>query len=157
MSIWLYINIFLLLTVLFMLNTPLLQAPIHIVFGLLGLFLFLINWTRHAIFSTIRKTPERKKKIRLANISKRIYPFHRWVGSLSLVVILLHAFFVIERFGFMWTNWKMFSGLSAALVLTFMVLTGWLRLYFPSGRKRKAHLYIGFILFYLVALHTILF
>ncbi len=46
--------------------------PVHIAFGALGLFFFLFNWTRHAVFSTMRNTSNKQTKIRLANISKKL-------------------------------------------------------------------------------------
>ncbi|MCF3942136.1 hypothetical protein [Oceanobacillus alkalisoli] len=157
MSIWLYINILLFITVLFSLADQYAHLPIHIMFGLAGLFLILFNWTRHAFFSTIRNTPDRKKKIKLATISKRIYPFHRWVGTTALLLIILHAAIIIHRFGFLWMNMKMWSGVGAIITLICMVLSGWFRLYFPSVKKRRMHIIFGFLLFFFVALHTVLF
>lgn len=157
MSIWLYANIVLFLVVLFTLDYSFSNLPIHIIIGLTGLFFVLFNWTRHAVFSTIRESKDRSKKIKLANISKKIYPFHRYVGSASLLFIIVHAWVIFDTYGFIWTSWKMMSGIIAGTTLLIMVLTGWLRLFFPSGRKRKAHLYTGFILFFLIVIHTVLF
>lgn len=157
MSMWLYINILLFSVVLFSVSYPLTELPIHVLVGLAGLFLVLFNWTRHAFFSTIRNTHSRKKKIRLANISKRILPFHRWIGTTALLLILLHAGLVIQKYGFIGTNIKVISGILAGIALGFMVLTGWLRFYLPSGKKRRAHIFFGFLLFFLVAVHTVIF
>ena len=44
------------------------SIPLHIVFGALGMLLFLFNWTRHAIFSTIRNTENRMTKVKLDNL-----------------------------------------------------------------------------------------
>src|SRR5699024_2202629 len=115
MSFWLYINILLFLAVTMLLDYPYAQLPIHILFGLAGLFFVLFNWTRHAVFSTIRQSNDRKKKIRLAKLSKRIYPFHRWVGSTALLLIIVHAWLIISRYGFLATSWKMLSGMAAGI------------------------------------------
>lgn len=157
MSLWLYTNILLFVIVIFNLSYPLTQLPIHIVLGLSGLFLILFNWSRHAVFSTIRNATDRKKKIRLANISKRVYPFHRWVGSTALVLIIFHAGIIFHRYGFHSANLKLWSGILAGIVLLLMVLSGWLRLYFPSVKKRRVHIYLGLLLFFMVAIHTIIF
>lgn len=157
MSIWLYLNLLLFIIVLLTLDYNYAHLPIHIILGLAGLFLILFNWTRHAFFSTIRNTSDRKKKIKLATISKWIYPFHRWIGTTALILIILHATIIIHRFGFLWTNMKMWSGIGAIIILICMVLSGWLRLYFPSVKKRRAHIIFGFLLFYFIVIHTVLF
>ena len=157
MSAWLYINILVILIVLLTVDYSFTALPLHIIFGLTGLILVLFNWTRHAVFSTIRNTSDRNKKIRLAAISKRIVPFHRWIGSTAFILILTHAVLIINKYGFLVTSWKMISGILAGVFLTGMVATGWLRYYLPSGNRRKAHIIFGFLLFFLVAIHTIIF
>lgn len=62
-----------------------------ILFGFLGLLFFLFNWTRHAVFSTIRTSSNRPAKIRWVNLSKVIRPYHRWIGTSALVMIIIHA------------------------------------------------------------------
>ncbi len=157
MNSWLYVNILLFLYVIVTIGSQYTDTPPHIIFGVSGLFFILFNWTRHAFFSTIRKTTDRKKKIRLATISKRVYPFHRWSGSLALLLIVLHAMFILERYGIIWDSFKMISGMVAIIFLFLMVLTGWLRLYFPSVKKRKAHILFGFLLVFSVIFHTVFF
>ena len=157
MSSWLYINILLLITVFLTLNYAPSELPVHIIFGLGGLLLVLFNWTRHAVFSTIRNSNDRQKKIHLATISKKILPFHRWTGTTALVLIIVHAWIILSKYGFLWTSWKLISGIAAGVILLLMVATGWLRLYWPSRRRRWAHIIIGFILFFLIAIHTLIF
>ncbi|WP_164667867.1 hypothetical protein [Virgibacillus doumboii] len=156
MSKWFYFNLVLLVFAIWKIadHTPI---PLHILFGALGLFLVLFNWTRHAVFSTIRNTSDRKKKIKLANISKKIVPFHRYIGTTALILIIIHAMLVIDRFGgFYWQNIKMISGLLTGLVLIGMVTSGWLRLIWPTVRKRMIHIWLGITLFFLIAIHLIL-
>lgn len=128
----------------------------HIIFGLLGAMLFLYNWTRNAVFETIRNVPKRETKIKLAKFSKRVVYIHRWTGNFALVAILLHASLVIGHYGFSVQNPKMVVGLLAVLVLAFQVLTGWLRLYKPTIRLRYFHLYTGMTLFFLILIHILL-
>lgn len=157
MSTWLYINLLFVIIIVIKLSGSLEQLPAHIGFGLGGLMLAVFNWTRHAVFSTIRNSNDRKKKIRLANISKKILPYHRWTGTAALLLIGFHAYFVLEVYGFPLANQKVLSGLAAGIVLTVMVITGWMRLFFPSVRKRWVHLSTGFVLFFFLVLHTIFF
>src|SRR5699024_10361147 len=85
------------------------SIPLHIVFRALGMLLFLFNWTRHAIFSTIRNTENRMTKVKLDNLSKKIVPYHRWIGTTSLILIIIHTILVINLFGFNWQNIKLLS------------------------------------------------
>lgn len=157
MSLWLYVNIFLMLLVIITIDHHIAALPVHIVFGLAGLFLVLFNWTRHAVFSTIRNTADRQKKIRLAAISKKVLPFHRWIGSAAFILIITHAVLIINKYGFLASSWKMLSGITAGILLLAMVTTGWLRYYLPSGGRRRAHIIIGFLLFFSIAFHTLFF
>ncbi|MFC4557747.1 hypothetical protein ACFO3D_05935 [Virgibacillus kekensis] len=129
--------------------------PTHIFFGFMGLIFILFNWTRHAVFSTIRDSSDRAKKIKYANLSKRILPFHRWIGTTALILILTHATLVIDLFGFQWQNPKIVSGLLTATVLTAVVTTGWMRRYRPSIKKRMTHLWLGISMFFLLLLHLL--
>jgi hypothetical protein len=130
--------------------------PVHILFGALGLFLFLFNWTRHAVFSTIRNTPNRETKIKLASLSKKIVPYHRWIGTTTLILIMIHAVLVVNQFGFSLQNIKLLCGLLAGAVLLAMVISGWMRLFRSTARKRMIHIRLGVTLFFLIALHVIL-
>ncbi|HLQ72977.1 MAG TPA: hypothetical protein VK125_02005 [Bacillota bacterium] len=155
MNRWFYINGILLIAVSWVFFTGSLHKSIA--FGYIGFLFFLINWTRHAMFSTIRSNIPRKKKIAFAQFSKRFLPFHKWTGTLTLVFILIHGLYMFDRFTFQLTNGKMLSGLIAALTLTAVVTFGWLRLYWPSTRKRFTHLYLAMALFFLLSIHIFLF
>ncbi|MBP2079866.1 ferric reductase-like transmembrane domain-containing protein [Oceanobacillus polygoni] len=158
MSKWFYFNIILLLLSIWQVvnhfSFPILSIPI--LFGFIGFLLFLFNWTRNAVFSTIRNTPDRKTKIKFVNISKKVMPFHRWTGTLALVFILLHAISIFYWYGFSFQNSKMVVGLLALLNLILMVITGWWRLIKPTGKLRRTHLRLGIALFFLIGLHLLL-
>ncbi|WP_047985963.1 hypothetical protein [Ornithinibacillus californiensis] len=129
---------------------------VHIWFGVIGVLLYIYNWTRNAVFETIRNVPSRKTKVRLARFSKKVVTVHRWTGNIALIVVLFHGFLILNRYGFNFSNPKMVVGLLALLTLTFQVMTGWLRLYKPTIKLRYVHLYTGMSLFFLVLLHIIL-
>ncbi|WP_085992604.1 hypothetical protein [Oceanobacillus senegalensis] len=158
MSKWFYANIFLLLLVLYQVMTHYTFSTLSlpVLFGLIGFLFYLFNWTRNAMFSSIRTTPDRKRKIKLANISKKVLPFHRWTGTSALIFIILHAVFIIKWYGFSYSITKMVVGLIACLNLFLLVGTGWLRLFKPTGKLRKIHLGLGLSLFFLISLHLIL-
>lgn len=129
---------------------------VHILFGALGLLFFLYNWTRHAVFSTIRSNISRTRKIKYANLSKLVLPFHKWTGSTAFVFIIIHGVLGLQRFGLQLSNWKVVSGLVAGLVLVSVVGFGWLRWYRTTVKRRYIHLILGYCLFILVVLHLVL-
>ncbi|MFD1848502.1 hypothetical protein [Oceanobacillus bengalensis] len=158
MSKWFYFNFFLFILALWQVVThysfPCLSMPV--LFGLIGFLFFLFNWTRNAVFSTIRNAPSRNMKMKLANLSKKVMPFHRWTGTCALLFILVHVSLIFQWYGFSFQNPKMIAGLLAFINLILMVATGWLRLVRPTGKLRKIHLRLGISLFLLIALHLLL-
>ncbi|SFE20972.1 hypothetical protein SAMN05216238_11022 [Lentibacillus persicus] len=152
MNKWFYFNLLLLAAGIWQI-TEHSRFPAHVIFGAAGLLLFLFNWTRHAVFSTIRNTPNRQTKIKLANLSKKIVPYHRWIGTTTLIIILIHASLTINLFGFAWHNVKLLSGLIAGILLIAMVVSGWMRLFRSTGRKRMIHIWLGISLFIFISIH----
>ncbi|TQS74167.1 hypothetical protein DX933_12635 [Ornithinibacillus gellani] len=156
MNKWFYFNFILLFLAIWKVAGRNPATDMQVYIGLAGLCFFLFNWTRHAVFSTIRTAANRQTKIKLANISKKILPFHRWIGTTALIIIFIHAFYAIRLFGFNLTYPKLTSGLIVGLALLAMVITGWWRLYWPGGKVRQAHIYIGISIFFLALLHILL-
>ena len=154
MNKWFYFNFILMMFAIWKIATSSLLP--HIIFGGIGLFLILFNWTRHAVFSTLRSPIPRQKKIKYANLSKRILPFHKWIGTTALIMIVIHATLVISQFGLDLTNPKMVIGLLGGFFLVGIVLTGWMRLYKPTIRKRLFHLWLGLTIFFIMILHLAL-
>ncbi|MDY0407986.1 hypothetical protein ACFFIS_08710 [Virgibacillus soli] len=158
MSIWFLFNLLLLLLSIWKL---LIRHPFSISYwplllGFISLLFFLFNWTRHAVFSTIRNTPVRQKKIKWANLSKKVMPIHRWTGTIALFFVIIHGVSIISRYGIP-IQWSKFTvGLCAGILMISMVITGWLRLYWPTRTKRMLHLYIGMTLFIIIFLHILL-
>lgn len=156
MNKWFYFNGIALLVIIWKITLyPVFpNIPAHIILGLIGVLLFLMNWTRHAVFSTIRSPINRNRKIKYANYAKKIIPYHRWIGTLALLIITCHAYMVIRTFGFTLHHIKLLSGLITGLILMGMIASGWLRLIWPSKRKRMTHLYLGMTLFFLIIVHV---
>lgn len=127
---------------------------LHILFGIFGLLFYLYNWTRHAIFSTIRaKNVSRERKVKLAQLSKRVVLIHRWTGTSALIFVIIHLSFVIHLFGFQIHHIKFITGLLASLTMFTLVITGWIRLFKPTIAIRYIHLYLGLSLFFLIIIH----
>ncbi|MEI3607409.1 hypothetical protein SPD48_17150 [Pseudogracilibacillus sp. SE30717A] len=154
MSKWFFINLVFLLVALWKIFSG--YIGIHIIFGALGLFFFLYNWTRHAVFSTIRSDISRKQKIKFAKLSKKVLPIHKYTGTAALIFVLIHASFVISLFGFQFQNLKLLTGLLAGIVMILLVTSGWIRWFKTTYTIRIVHLTLGFTLFALALLHIIL-
>ena len=153
MSIWFFVNLFVLVFAIWKISTG--YIGVHIIFGGLGLLFVLFNWTRHAVFSTIRSNIRRERKIKYANLSKRVLPFHKWTGSTALALIVVHALFV-WKIGFDLSSWKALSGIAAGVMLFLVVLFGWLRWYRTTVLRRYIHLTLAFCLFALILIHLVL-
>ena len=156
MNKWFYFNFCLFLVGIWNISQHDSFPTLHVWIGFLALVLFLSNWTRHAMFSTLRSSIDRKRKIKYANMSKRILPFHKWIGTTALLVVIIHFIFIMRVFSFQLTNLKMMSGLIALVALSLMALSGWLRLYWPTPFKRMTHLRVGLSLFFLILAHLLL-
>lgn len=154
LSIWFLINFIAFIIFCWKITQSSLTLPI--LFGGLGFLLILFNWTRHAVFSTLRSKIPRKRKIFFAKTSKRILPFHRWIGSTAFILILFHVYLVIDRYGFHHSSWKMMTGLLALLCISFVVGTGWYRFYRPSYPIRITHLIFGMALFIAIMTHLLM-
>lgn len=155
---WFYLNFILLSVAIFRVVThysfPSLTLPV--LFGFIGFLFFLFNWTRNAFFATIRSVPDRKIKIKLANLSKKVMPYHRWTGTIALILVLFHAIFVIHSYDFSIYHGKMMIGLLALINLILLVSVGWIRLIRKDGKLRFLHLRLGYLQFILIALHLVL-
>lgn len=154
MSIWFFINLAVLLLAIWKVSTG--YFSLHIFFGALGLCFVLYNWTRHAVFSTIRSDISRQRKIKYATLSKKVLSLHKYTGSLALLLIIIHAGLVYHYFGLNLSSWKVLSGLVAGITLVAVVLFGWLRWYRTTVKRRYIHLILAFCLFGFVLLHLAL-
>src|SRR5699024_5932821 len=154
MNKWFYFNLLLFLFALYKVisGSHLLVSLV----GGLGLLFILFNWTRHAMFSTIRSDIPRDIKIKYATISKRILPVHKWTGMTAFIVIISHGFLAIDLYGFNLGMTKIFSGMFGLVILTGIVIFGWLRWFKASYIKRMVHLWLGLLLFFVMIVHVLI-
>lgn len=153
MNKWYIFNSLLIGYALFKVFTQSLRSTILI--GLFSLLLILCNWTRHAVFSTIRNSENRQTKIAFASFSKQILPFHKWIGTMALLFVILHGILVIQSYGLAFQSPKIATGFIAAIILFSLVLSGWFRWYKTTPMKRYVHWGLGFAIFFFVLIHLI--
>lgn len=154
LSIWFFINFTVILFASWKISTG--YIGIHVVIGAIGLIFVFYNWSRHAVYSTIRSNISRKRKIKYAKLTRSVRKYHQWVGVFSLLIILFHAIFVMYYYNFHFNNLKMISGIGAIAMLMGVVITGFRRKWKKTHRRHKVHLGFGFGLFALVLSHLIL-
>src|SRR5690625_5502665 len=99
------------------------------------------------MISTIRSDIPRIKKIKYAKLSKRVLPIHKWTGMSAFIILIYHAYLAIDLYGFNLGITKVFSGLFGLIILTGIVIFGWLRWFKASYIKRMIHLWLGLLLF----------
>lgn len=128
----------------------------HLLFGFLGLLFILFNWTRHAMYSTIREAKSRDRKIKYAQLSKKVVHIHKWTGTTALVLIVFHLILTLNVYSIQLTSLKIMSGILALTLLVIVVIFGWLRFFQPTLRKRYIHLYVGMAMVFTVLIHLLL-
>lgn len=158
MNRWFFFNFLLLLVALLHLTDKYFWSAgqSHLLFGFLGLLFILFNWTRHAMYSTIREAKSRQRKIKYAQLSKKVVHIHKWTGTTALILIIFHLIFTLNIYTITIVSAKLLSGIIAFLLLITVVLFGWLRHFRPTLRKRYIHLYIGMAMVFTILIHLLL-
>lgn len=130
---------------------------IHTMIGGIALTFILYNWTRHAVFSTIRspKVP-RKRKINFAKLSKRALPIHKWTGSIALIFAVFHMILIFRIYGIQLDQFKLLSGFLSIVILILLVLFGWLRWYKTTVRRRYTHWVLAFLIIFAAIIHILI-
>lgn len=153
MSKWFFINLAVLLFATWKVTTG--YVGLHVIIGAMGLLLVLYNWTRHAVYSTIRSNINRERKIKFAKMTKSVRKYHQWVGTYSLLFILFHGLFALYQYNFHLNNFKVISGLIAMIILAGVVITGWRRKWKKTRHQHIIHLSFGFGMFAFILIHLI--
>ncbi|HLS07010.1 MAG TPA: hypothetical protein VK079_03575 [Bacillota bacterium] len=129
---------------------------LSLLLGLIGLLFTLFNWTRHAMYSTIRESDDRQRKIKYAKLSKKAIPIHKWTGTAALVFIMTHGIINWQTYQLSVYQAKIISGFVAGTALLAVVIIGWMRHLWPTLRKRYLHLYSAMAMVFLVLIHIFL-
>ena len=127
-----------------------------VIFAVIGLFFILFNWSFHGIFLEIRTIQNRKRKVKLAKIAKKIMPFHMYTGLTAFLFVTIHVVLIIESYGFQWRSTKMITGVIAFTVIIAQVTSGILRKLKATGKRRRFHLRNAFLLFFAIFIHILM-
>ncbi|HZW68072.1 MAG TPA: hypothetical protein VFF20_05665 [Pseudogracilibacillus sp.] len=151
MSKWFFINTMIFILVIWKVTSG--QVTSHRIIGGLGMLFILYNWTRHAVFSTIRSNISRERKIKFAQLSKKALPFHKWTGTSALILILLHLGLVLGYFPLQIHNPKIVTGIIALFILINLVLFGWLRHIRTTVKRRYIHWTLAYLIIFASLVH----
>lgn len=151
MSKWFFINAMIVILVIWKVSSG--QVNTHRVIGGLGMLFILYNWTRHAVFSTIRSKISRERKIKFARLSKKVLPFHKWTGTTALILILFHTGLVLRHFPLLLDNPKIATGIIALFILISLVLFGWLRHIRTTVKRRYIHWTLAYFIIFAALIH----
>lgn len=158
MNRWFYVNFSLLGLALWNVvrKNLFIHWQIPILLGIISLLFVLFNWTRHAMYSTIREATDRQRKIKYATLSKKAIRIHKWTGTTALLFAIAHGISSWRTYKFTTYEIKMTVGFLALLLLLSVVIAGWLRHFWPTVKKRYWHLYLAMTMIFLVIIHVLL-
>lgn len=154
MSKWFYVNILIFIFILWKLFTSSFYS--YTLLGTLGMFFILYNWTRQAMFATIRSQISRERKVKFANLSKKLQFVHKWTGTAAFIFIFFHLLVIMQYFPFQVSNAKMLTGLFAFIALIGTVTFGWIRHIRTTVYRRYIHWTFAYLLFFLACIHILL-
>nr|WP_309099909.1 hypothetical protein [Fredinandcohnia onubensis] len=128
------------------------------VFAQISIILFIVDVNMYFIFLVIRRTKERKLKIALAKMSRKMMKSHIKLAIIGTILIVFHGGIMLVKLGELigYTNPKMISGILAILLLAITLFAGYLRHKKSSGVRRKFHYTSAFLLTFLFLLHLFL-
>ncbi|WP_174616166.1 hypothetical protein [Virgibacillus ihumii] len=152
MNYWFILNIALfMVSVILYIRDP----SLAVLVAVSGLVFILFNWNMHAIFSKIRSLNSRNDRIKIAAHARKIMPFHLMIGNIGLIFIILHVLLIIQQYGITYVTYKAASGGIAFAGLIGVLFSGYLRRKKATGKRRRAHLQLSMLLFFMMALHVI--
>lgn len=117
--------------------------------------LFIFNVNMYFIFLVIRKTKQRKIKIRLATFSRQMMKWHIKIAITSAILIICHAWINLSKMGPVigFGHVKMLMGYTAFVFLLFTLFAGYLRHKKATGFRKKFHRTIAMIFTLLFLIH----
>lgn len=137
----------------FLQETNGLAVQIATLFSQTAVVLILFNLNMYFIFLIIRKSKNRKVKLTLAKISRKIMKLHVPIAISAASLICIHIALIVLNIPLDLTDIKILSGLIAAAMLVLTILAGFFRSKKASGKRRKAHIITAFIFFLIAFIH----
>lgn len=127
-------------------------------FSQVAMILFIVNVNMCFIFLIIRKTKQRKVKVRLATFSRYFMKWHIKIAITSAVLIVGHVIINLFKMGPIigYEHSKMIIGYIAFLLLIATLIAGYLRHKKASGFRKKFHRITAMIFTVLFLIHMLI-
>lgn len=124
----------------------------------IAMILFTFNVNMYFIFLLIRKTKQRKVKIRLATFSRYFMKWHIKIAITATLLIIGHAWINLFKIGPVigYSHIKMLMGYSSFIILFVTLFAGYLRHKKASGFRKKFHRIIAMIFTVIFLIHMLI-
>jgi uncharacterized membrane protein len=111
------------------------------------------------VFLIIRKTSQRKIKIRLAKFSRQFMKWHINIAITATLIIIGHIMINLFKIGSVigYTHIKMLTGYLASIFLFITLFAGYLRHKKASGFRKEFHRIIAMVFTVLFLIHMLIF
>ncbi|MEH7373784.1 hypothetical protein [Neobacillus drentensis] len=123
-----------------------------------AMVLFIFNVNMYFIFLLIRKTKQRKVKIRLATFSRYFMKWHIKIAITSTLLIVGHSWINLFKIGPVigYGHIKMLMGYTSFIFLLVTLFAGYLRHKKASGFRKKSHRITAMIFTVIFLVHMLI-
>src|SRR5699024_1622507 len=113
------------------------------------------NVNMYFIFLVIRKSTQRKVRVTLATIARKMMKSHIFIAVLGTTIILIHASIMLVQLGPLigYFNPKMISGYAGLFLLSLTLFGGYRRHRKSTGFRRRFHLTMAMLFTALFVIH----
>lgn len=124
----------------------------------IAMILFIFNVNMYFIFLIIRKTKQRKVKIRLATFSRYFMKWHIKIAMTATLLIIGHAGINLFKIGPVigYGHIKMLMGYTSFVFLLVTLIAGYMRHKKASGFRKKFHRIAAMIFTVSFLIHTVI-
>ncbi|WML24019.1 hypothetical protein [Neobacillus sp. OS1-33] len=124
----------------------------------IAMILFIFNVNMYFIFLLIRKTKQRKIKIRLATFSRYFMKWHIKIAISAAILIIGHSWINLFKIGPIigFGHIKLLMGYSSFIFLIITLFAGYLRHKKASGFRKRFHRIIAMIFTVIFLIHMLI-
>lgn len=121
--------------------------------GISALFFIIVSFTLYLFLLMIQNYSRHRYISHIVIFTRRYIRFHAAAAIVGLGWAIAHVYFVAPT---MMVTPKVVSGMAVFITLGIVLFTGYLRQKKASGKRRKFHRYVAFMLIFLMIVHVML-
>jgi hypothetical protein len=124
----------------------------------IAIIFFLVNVNMYFIFLVIKKSKQRKIKVGLSKIARKMMKSHIHLAIFGTSLILIHGCIMLWKLGSVigFLHLKMITGYIGMILLTLTLFGGYRRHRKASGFRRRFHLVMALIFAVVFIIHLFL-